>query len=99
MFDILHVFCYGPITLLRTGKILVMDHHPSAGRRGICLLEGGPRNPRCGGGGEKLHEHGRDRSDNCIKKKLIFSEPESIIRILGGKSSIRQSHRRRRTQL
>ena len=50
----------GPITLLRTGKILAMDHDPSAGGRGICLLEGGPRNPRCGGGGEKLYKHGRD---------------------------------------
>ena len=79
VFDIFNVFCNGLISLLRTGKILVMDHDPFMGRRGICLLEVGPRSPRCGGGGEKLHEHGRDRSDNCIKKQLILSEPESII--------------------
>ena len=58
VFDILHVFCNGPITLLRTGKILAMDHDLSAGGRGICLLEGGPRSSRCGGGGEKLHDMG-----------------------------------------
>ena len=79
MFDILHVFCNAPITLLRTGKIMTMDHDPFAGGRGICLLEGGPHNPRCGGGGEKLHKHGRDEFDNCIKKQLILSEQESII--------------------
>ena len=88
MFDILLVFCNGLITLLRTGKILAMDHDSFAGGRGICFLEGGPRSPRCGG--EKLHERGRDESDNCIKKQLILSEPESIIRIWGGKSSIGQ---------
>ena len=79
MFDIFHVFCNGPITLPRTGKILAMNHHPSAGGRGICLLKGGPRSPRCGGDGEKLHEHGIDGSDNCIKKQLILLERESII--------------------
>ena len=88
VFDILHVFCNGLITLLRTGKIMVMNHHLSVGRRGICLLEGGPRSPSCGGGGEKLHERGRDGSDNCIKKQLILSERESIIQIWGGKSNI-----------
>ena len=41
VFDILHVFCNGLITLLRAGKILAMDHDPSTGGRGICLLEGG----------------------------------------------------------
>ena len=41
-FDILHIFCNGLITLLRTGKILAMDHDPFAGGRGISLLEGGP---------------------------------------------------------
>ena len=81
MFDILHVFCNGLITLLRTNKILAMDHDPSTGRRGICLLEGGPSKPRCGGGGEKLQERGRDKFDNCTKKQLILSEPESIIPI------------------
>ena len=79
MFDILHVFCNGQITLLGTSKILAMDHDPSTGGRGICLLEGVPRSPRCCGGGEKLHEHGRDGSDNCIKKQLILSKPKSII--------------------
>ena len=88
MFDTFLVFCNGLITLLRIGKILEMEHDSSEGGRGICLLEGGPRSPRCGGGGEKLHKRGRYRSDNCIKKKLILSEPESIIQIWGGKSII-----------
>ena len=65
--------------LAKTGNILAMDHDPFVGERGICLLEGGSRNPRCGGGGEKLHEHERDESNNCIKKKLILLELESII--------------------
>ena len=99
MFDILHVFCNGPITLLRTDKILVMDHDPSAGEKDICLLEGGPHNLRCDRGGEKLHERGRDMSDNCIKKKMILLEPESIIRIWGRRSNIRQSYCRWRTQI
>ena len=55
MFDIFHVFGNGPSTLLRTGKVMAMDHDPSVGGRGNCLLEGGPRSPRCGGGGGKLH--------------------------------------------
>ena len=76
MFDILHVSCNGLITLLRTGKILAMDHDPSAGGRDICLLKGGPHSPRCGGGGKKLHECGRDGFDNCFKKQLILSKPE-----------------------
>ena len=79
VFDILHVLCNGPITLLRTSKILAMDHDPSMGGRGICLLEGDLSSPRCGGGGEKLHEHGRDGSDNFLKKQLILLEPKSII--------------------
>ena len=41
VFDILHVFFNGPISLLRAGKILAMDHDPFTGERGICLLEGG----------------------------------------------------------
>ena len=45
----MHVFCNGPITLLKTGKILAMDHDPSEGGRSICLLEGGPFSSRCGG--------------------------------------------------
>ena len=99
MFDILHVFYNGLSTLLRTGKILAMDHDPSAGGRGICLLKGGPRSPRCCGGGEKLHDRGRDGFDNCIKKQLILSEPKSIIRIWGGRGSIVQSYCCRRTWL
>ena len=64
-FDIFHVFCNGPSTLLRTGKILAMNHDLSMGGRGICLLEGGcPLSSRCGGGGEKLHERESDKSDN-----------------------------------
>ena len=99
VFNILHVFCNGSSTLLRIGKILGLDHDPSVGGRGICLLEGGPCSLRSGGGGEKLHERGRDESKYCIKKQLIFSEPESLIRIWGGKRNIRQSYCRRRTQL
>ena len=38
VFDILHVFCNGSITLLRTGKILAMDHDPSAGGRDIYVF-------------------------------------------------------------
>ena len=72
MFDILHVFCNGLITLPRTGKMLAMDHDPSTGGRGICLLEGGPHSSRCVRGGEKLQDRGRDGSDNCIKKQLIL---------------------------
>ena len=41
VFDILHVSCNGPITLMRTGKILAMDHDPSAGGRDICLSSRG----------------------------------------------------------
>ena len=96
MFDILHVLCNGLSTLLRTGKILAMEYDSSAGGRGICLLEGGPCSTRCGG--EKLHERGKDGTNNCIKKQLILSEPESIIQIWGGRSNIEQSYCRRRTQ-
>ena len=35
VFNILHVFCNGPITLLRTSKILAMDNDPSMGVRGM----------------------------------------------------------------
>ena len=97
MFSFLNVLCNGPITLLRTSKILAMDHDPFAGGRGICLLEGGPHSPKCGGGGKILHERGSDGSDNFIMKQLILSETKSIIRIWGGRSSIEQSYRRRRT--
>ena len=81
VFNILHLFCNCSITLPRTGKIMAMDHDPFMGGRGVCLLDGGPCTLRCGRGGEKLHEHGRDGYDNCIKKKLILSELESIIHI------------------
>ena len=86
MFDIMHVFCNGSITLLRTDKILAMGYDLFARGRGICHLEGGPCSPRCG---EKLHKCGRDKFDNCINKPLILSELDSIIRIWGGRSSIR----------
>ena len=49
MFDILHIVGNSPITLLRAGKILAMDHDPFVRRRGICLLESGPRCSRYGG--------------------------------------------------
>ena len=55
VFDILHVFFYGSITLMRTVKILRIDHDPFMGGRDICLLKGGPRSLRCGRVGEKLH--------------------------------------------
>ena len=55
MFDILHVFFYGSITLMRTVKILRIDHDPFMGGRDICLLKGGPHSLRCGRVGEKLH--------------------------------------------
>ena len=35
VFDILHIGCKGSITLLRVGKILLMDHDPFARRRGM----------------------------------------------------------------
>ena len=68
VFDILYVFCNGLSTSMRTSKILAMDHDLPAVGREVCLLEGGPRSLRCGGGGKKLHERGRDGSDNCTKK-------------------------------
>ena len=74
MFDILHILHNGMSTLLRTGKILARDHDPFAEGRDICLLDGGPHSSRCCGGGEKIHELGRDGYDNCIKKQLILSE-------------------------
>ena len=53
MFNILHIG--GNSILLRDGKILTMDHDPFVRRRDISLLDSGPRNPRCGGGRDKLH--------------------------------------------
>ena len=55
VFEILHIGCNGSITLLRAGKILVMDHDPSSRMRGICLLESSPCSLRSGGGRDKLH--------------------------------------------
>ena len=48
MFDILHIVGNRPITLLRAGKILEMDHDPSTRMRGIRLFESGPHSPTCG---------------------------------------------------
>ena len=53
MLDILHIVSNSSITLLRAGKILVMDHDLSAR---ISLFESSPRNLRCGGG-----------RDNCTR--------------------------------
>ena len=50
VFDILHIVGNSPITLLRAGKILEMDHDSSMRRRGIRLLKSGPRCLRYGGG-------------------------------------------------
>ena len=55
MFDILHIGYNGSITLLRVGKILVMDHDLSSRRRGICLLESSPHKLRSSRGRDKLH--------------------------------------------
>ena len=48
----------------------MMNYDLFMGGRCICLLKGtsGPRSSRCSGGGEKLHERGRDEFDNCNKK-------------------------------
>ena len=42
MLDIFHIVGNSPITLLRTCKILVMGHDPSAQRRGLRLFESSP---------------------------------------------------------
>ena len=55
VFDILPIDYNDLITLLRAGKISMMDHDPSLRRRGICLLDSSPRSPRSGGGRDKLH--------------------------------------------
>ena len=75
VFDILHMLCNCPITLLKTSKIWAINHDLSVKEKGICLLEGDPRSSRCDGGGEKQHKRGRDGSNNCIKKQLILSKP------------------------
>ena len=54
-FDILHVVDNSPITLLRTGKILVMGHDLTTQRRGICIFESSPNHTRCGGGRDELN--------------------------------------------
>ena len=81
MFDILHVLCNSLITLLRTGKILVVGHDPSKRRRGIRLFQSGPCSIRCGGSRDKLHYSGRYGPNNCIEKKLVLSELENMVRI------------------
>ena len=55
MFDILHILGNSLITMLRTDKILLMDHDSSTQRRGICLFESSPCSTSCGGGRDKLH--------------------------------------------
>ena len=55
VFDILHILENSSITLLRTGKILVMGYNPSTRRRGIRLFESSPCSTGCGGGRDKLH--------------------------------------------
>ena len=55
VFDILHMLGNSPITLLRTSKILVMGHDPSARMRGIRLFKSSLCNTRCGGDKDKLH--------------------------------------------
>ena len=66
MFNILHIGRNGSITLLRAGKILVIEHDPSSQRRGIFLLKSSPCSPRSGGGRDKLRYGGRDESNNYI---------------------------------
>ena len=68
LFDILHMVGNSLVTLLRTSKILVMDHDPSARRRGILLFESSLCSTRCGGGRDKLQKGGRYRPNNCIKR-------------------------------
>ena len=72
VFDFVHVVDNGLITLLRTGKILVMSHDPSARWGGIRLFKNGPCCLRCGGSREKLHQGGRYESNNCIEKQLVL---------------------------
>ena len=98
VYDILHIGCNGPITFLRVGKILVMDHDPFSRKRGICLPESSPRNPRSGGGRDKLHYGGKDKSNNGIEKPLVLLESKSMIWIWGRRSRTKQSYHRRRTR-
>ena len=55
VFDILHIVGNSLISLLGTGKIIVMGPDPSTRRRGIRLLKSSPCIMRCGGGRDKLH--------------------------------------------
>ena len=55
VFDIMHIVSNSPITLMRTDKILMMNHDPSTRRRGKRLFESSPCSTRCGGGKDKLH--------------------------------------------
>ena len=98
MFDILHIFGNSLITLLRTNKIMAMDHDPSTRRRGIRLFKSSPCNTRCDGGRDKLHYGGRDGPNNCIEKQLVLSTPFYMVRIQGGACGIEQSYQCRRTR-
>ena len=92
VFDILHIVGNSPIILLRTSKIIAMDHDPSACRRDIHLFESSPSHIRCGegrnelhyGGRDELHYGGRNGPKNCIEKQLVLSELENMVRIGGG---------------
>ena len=55
VFDILHIVGNSPITLLRTSKIMVMGHDPTAQMRDIRLFESSPNYTRCGGSRDELH--------------------------------------------
>ena len=83
MFDILQILYNSLITLLRTGKVLVMGHDSSARRRDKCLFESNPCSMRCVGCRDKLHSGGRYRPNNCIEKQLVLSEPKNLVRIWG----------------
>ena len=62
--DILHIVGNSLITLLRAGKILAMDHDPSAR---MSLFESSPYSPRCGGG-----------RDNCTR--VAYTDPIIALR-------------------
>ena len=55
VFDMLHIVGNRPITLLKVGKILAIDHDPSMRRIDVRFFESGQSNPICGGGRDKLH--------------------------------------------
>ena len=55
VFDMLHIVGNRPITLLKVGKILAIDHDPSMRRIDISFFESGQITPICSGGRDKLH--------------------------------------------